>query len=404
MADLTTSPARPLTRRGLLTGAFAALGGSIVGGSAFSGSVLAQPHGPGRWIVLGTQGGEGVYRARWDAHTGVLGAAELAIATPRPSYLALHPRLPMLYACNEQEGSAAAVSEFHADRWSGSLALETQQPTGGDSPCFVSMDRTGRLLFTANYGGGSLSTFPLTTDGGLRPRAELFRCAEGHCGEPGPVHDRQDGAHLHCAVISPDNTAVLACDLGDDAILLFDIRPGGTPAVAQPKRLQARAGSGPRHLAFHPRGHAFYCIHELDCTVDSFAWSAASHAAFSSLRPAATVQLAPAASAGAAVANSGAEIAVSRDGRFVYTSVRGADQLSVLHVEPSDVLKLEIVQQIPCGGRTPRFFALDPTERWLLCAHQGSNSVTVFARDTVTGMLSPRETYVAPSPTCIVWL
>ena len=354
-------------------------------------------------MLLGTQTGAGIYRARWDASSGVLSSPELAIATPRPTFLALHPTLPVLYAGNEGDGPAATVSAFSLDRRAASLALLGSQPTQGNSPCFVSVDRTGQLLFAANYGGGSLAAFPLSA-GGVPDgaAAQYFSCAKtGLCGTPGPVHDRQDGPHLHCATLSPDNRFVLACDLGDDAILAFPIHPGTTPALGIPQRLPARIGSGPRHLAFHPNGRWLYCIHEIDCTVDLYTWNSSKGVADAQLVAQSMVQLAGRSTT--STPNTAAEIAISRNGQFLYACTRGIDILTVFHIDPATG-SLTQLQQLSCGGQSPRFFALDPTEQWLLCTNQVGNSVTIFARNTETGQLTPHGSMAMPSPMCIVWL
>lgn len=363
----------------------------------------AQPGGlVPEWILLGTQDGEGVYRARWNASTGEIGVPELAAATPRPSYIALHPRLPVLYACNEHEGEAAGVSAFAIDRRRATLTPLGHQPTHGDDPCYVSADRTGKLLFTANYGGGSLSVFPLETAGVPGAMKELFSCAKSEaCGSLGPVHDRQDAPHFHCATVSPDNRSVLACDLADDAILIFPLRLGGGEPLGPVVHVSARPGSGPRHVAFHPDGRMFYCIHELDCSVDAYHWNGS--AADTRLVMDSVLPLAPA-SGDPAKPNTGAEVAVSRDGRFLYASTRGVDQLTVASIDAHDHARLTIVQLLPCGGAKPRFFALDPAEKWLLCANQDGSSVTVFARDAQTGKLTPHGRQAASSPMCIVWV
>ena len=399
MENLNSDNADPLThptRRNLLTGALAA--------AALSRLEWAQPPlGDGGWLLLGTQDGEGVYRARWNGATGEIGTPELAVATPRPSYLAPHPRLPVLYACNEREGDAAGVSAFGVDRQRASLTpLGPQQQTHGDDPCFVSIDRTGKLLFTANYGGGSLSVFPLGAGGAPGAMAAQFSCAEsGACGSLGPVHDRQNAPHLHCATISPDNRSVLACDLGDDAILIFPLNPHAGQPLGKPVRVAARPGSGPRHVAFHPGGHVFYCIHELDCTVDAYTWNGSP--ADTRLVADSVLRLA-APSGDPAKPNTGAELAVSRDGRFLYASTRGNDQLTVAAIDLGKPSRMTIAQQLSCGGGKPRFFALDPTGKWLLCANQDGSTVTVFARDAGTGQLTPHGSQTAPSPMCIVWV
>ena len=357
------------------------------------------------FVLLGTQNGQGIYRALWNSDAGSLGAPELAIATPRPTYLALHPHLPVVYACNEQDGDAAAVSAFGLNRTTATLTALGTQPTHGNSPCFVSVDPTGKLLFTANYGSGSLSAFPLDAGGRPGPALHVFQCAgSGLCGTPGPVPGRQDGPHIHCATLSPDGHYVLACDLGDDGILCFPLQPDSAQPVGTPLRLRARAGSGPRHIAFLPPhssgGERFACIHELDCTVDLYSWPP--HEGAGPL-PGTAVALTPNANATSAHPNTAAELAVTRDGRFLYTSTRGANELTVLALA-AGTNKLVPTQQIPCGGQTPRFFALDPTERWLLSAHQDSDSVTIFARDPATGRLSPHGETAAPSPMCIRWV
>lgn len=360
------------------------------------------------WVLLGTQG-VGIYRARWNGRTGTLGVPELAVATPKPTYLALHPSLPVVYACNEGAGDAASVSTFTLDRASATLtALGPQRSSNGNDPCFVSVDHTGSLLFAANYSGGSLAAFPLDATGAPAPAASTFSCkASGLCGTPGPVHDRQDGPHLHCATVSPDNRFVLACDLGDDAILAFPINPDGSAsqgsALGPVQRLPARIGSGPRHLAFHPNGKWLYCIHELDCTVDLYLWHGGGGAADARLVPSSTVHLTLASEAITGQPNTAAEVVISHDGRFLYTCTRGIDRLSVFRID-SHSGALHPVQQLPCGGHMPRFFALDPTGQWLVCTNQDGDNLTVFARDAATGRLAAHASQPLLKPQCVVWL
>ncbi len=392
---------RSFPRRRFLQGALAA--GAFGRRFSFGQSATAATS----WVLLGTQGA-GIYRARWNGRTGTLSAPELAIATPKPTYLALHPRLPVVYACNEGEGDAAQVSAFALDRSTATLTALGSQDSRGNSPCFVSVDSTGRLLFAANYGGGSLAAFPLDAVGAAGPAAGTFSWkASGQCGTPGPVHDRQDGPHIHCAILSPDNRFVLACDLGDDAILAFPINPGGSaplgPTLGAVQRLPARLGSGPRHLAFHPNGRWLYCIHELDCTIDRYAWNSNGGAALAQLAPNDTVHLALASEAVTGQPNTAAEIAISHDGRYLYACTRGIDRLSTFRIDPTTGA-LKLVQQIPCGGHTPRYFALDPTERWLVCTNQDGNNITVFARDPAVGTLTPHGIQALVTPQCIVWL
>ena len=346
-------------------------------------------------MLLGDSTGEGIYRARWNAATGEIGSPELAIATPQPTYLALHPSLPVLYACNETDVPNAAVSAFKVDRQTASLKFLGSQQTKGGAPCFASVDRRGRLLFAANYTGGSLAAFSLDTNGLPAPATEIFGCSGNPaCGTSGPVKARQSAPHLHCATISPDNRYVLACDLGDDAILVFPIHPGNAQPLGTPLRIPSQAGAGPRHLVFHPNGRWLYCA------VNQYNWRIsaagpqvvqASHAAVSILP------------ANAPSDSTGAEIRITRNGKYAYTSTRFCDVLTVLSIDQHSG-RLTQVQQLPSGGKTPRLFALDPTENWLVCANQDSNNISVFNRDPKAGQLTPAHNSPATNPECLLWL
>ena len=59
-------------------------------------------------------------------------------------------------------------------------------------------------------------------------------------------------------------------------------------------------------------------------------------------------------------------------------------------------VNLEIV---PSGGKTPRNFVLDPSEKWMLVANQNSNLISVFARNPETGVLAEEgKSFAAEKP------
>lgn len=387
----------PVSRRQFLKTSAAA--GSLASLPVWAQTSAATASGSA-WALLGTGSGPGVLRSQWNGATGVLTAPEVAAISMSPSYLALHPRLPVVYACNEGSGPAATISAFTVHRQDAHLEILGSEPTGGDAPCYVSVDHTGRLLFAANYTGGSLAVFRLDANG--KP-AHAARVYASPAGKPGPVADRQGSPHLHCAVVTPENGYVLACDLGKDQILSFPIQPGAAAPLGDPQAVDTKPGAGPRHLAFHPNGRWVYCINELDCTVVQYEWRP--HSKSARLVPGVSQPVSVLAYTGTkgSVVPTGAEVAISRDGRFLYASTRGLDLLTVFRIAAHDGA-LQQMQQLPCGGVQPRFFALDPTEKWLLCAHQEGNSVTTFARSTQTGELTLKETVPAPNPQCVVWL
>lgn len=378
----------------------------LISGAAlpFALRALAEPAATPRWVFLGTDQGKGIYRARWNAATGELGPVELAIATPRPDFFAKYPKLPVLYSVNSVGDGKGAVSSFRIDAAHGGLTHLNTVSSHGDGPCAVSVDATGTMAFVANYGGGSFAAYALQPDGTLGRTVDTLMC-QGNpaCGTTGPVKDRQDAAHIHCVTLSPDNQHVVVCDLGDDSIEVFPIHPGSKPSVGPAQRVAARAGSGPRHVAFHPNGRWLYCIHELDSTIDLYDWHPEPGKPPMTLRPGSTIStITPAQKP---KPHTACEIVISPDGRFAYACTRFTDEITTYRIDPQTGLLTEL-QRLSCGGQVPRYIAFDPTHRWLVSCNQAPpGNVAVFAHDPATGHIDPKpKTFRANTPMFIEWL
>ncbi|HEV2578728.1 MAG TPA: lactonase family protein [Acidobacteriaceae bacterium] len=361
--------------------------------------------GKGSCVLLGSDTGKGVYRAPWNAATGTLGAVELAGAAERPSFLAKHPSLPVVYAVNGVSGDGAAISSFQVNPTvDGLVELQPLNKVGsqGNGPCYVSVDPTGEMAFVANYGGGSFAAFRVTNVGALAQAIGVFKYTQA---THGPVTDRQDAAHIHCATIAPGNRYVLACDLGDDVILVFPVGPGEGDYVRVPIRVQARAGSGPRHVAFHPNGRWVYCIHEIDCTIDVYDWSVEGGAPVMKLRENSVVSTLD--KGMSTKGQTACEIVISEDARFLYSCTRGEDTITVWRIDESGYLTQ--MQKLSSGGKVPRYIAFDPAKKWLVCCNQGAHgdpgNVTVFSHDAATGRLGVRpKTFAATTPMFTLWV
>jgi len=122
------------------------------------------PSGGAMLVYFGTYTGaksKGIYVSRFDPATGGLTTPELAVETPSPSFLAVHPNKRFLYATGENTNlggkPVGAVSAFGMDAKSGQLTLLNLKSSGGAGPCHVAVDPTGRCLLVANYGSGSVA-------------------------------------------------------------------------------------------------------------------------------------------------------------------------------------------------------------------------------------------------------
>jgi 6-phosphogluconolactonase len=354
-----------------------------------------------KFVLLGTDKGKGIYRASWNPLTGEIGTPSLAAPSDRPTYFARHPKRSVLYTANEAAQGDGSLSAFRLDEKTADLEPLQVISSKGGSPCYISVDETGHSVFAANYTGGSVAAVSLKGDGSFASDANLFACKDNaDCGILGPNTDRQEAPHMHCAVLSPDNRWLIACNLGEDAIEVFPIDPvaPANEILGTPKRFAARSGSGPRHVVFHPNGRWLYCIHELDCTIDVYGWEKGK------LTPLGGGLISTLASDADLPGATGCEIVIDPKGRFVYANTRGENSLVVYKVNEKTGFLTE-QQRVQTGGTVTRVIAFDPTHRWLLCMNQGSSTISVFGHDPKTGKLTTKPTlYPADTPMCVEWV
>lgn len=322
---------------------------------------------------------EGILAARRDRVTGRLDLLGAVAATPAPSFLVRHPRLPVLYAVNElPDGRVSAWTE-DAD---GALAPLGDRPTGGDSPCHLTVIPDGSYLVTANYGDGSVAVHPLDPSGRPAELTDLLR----HRGS-GPDPERQSGPHIHMVSADPGDGPLLAVDLGTDSVYRYDVDRDAGRLVPSGPRVRLPSGTGPRHLARHPDGRRYYVVGELSPTV--YVYERDDRGA---LHECGRV---PASGRPGHVQPS--EVTVHLDGRFLYLGNRGVDTVSVFALD-ADLPRL--VAEVDCGGIWPRHFAFVGPH--LYVANERSHTVGIFRVDEADGTLSEAGVADVPSPTCVV--
>ena len=352
----------------------------------------AQTDGDLLYVGTYTEGGrsDGIYLVRMNRRSGALLQIGSVNAGANPSFLAIHPNRGgrVLYAVNELE--TGTVSAFAVEQATGGLTRLNEQPSDGAAPCFVSVDRSGRVALVANYAGGSVALLPIQGNGALAPATSVVR----HAGT-GPNAERQEAPHAHCILPDPSNRFALAADLGADRVFVYRLDLDGK-ALRHVEGGEAimRPGAGPRHVAFHPTLPLVFVANELDSTVATLRFDAER----GTLAPLDTRSTVPAGWTGT---NYPADIHIAANGRTLYVSNRGHNSIAVFSVaEATGALALE--QVVSTEGDWPRNFSLDRAERWLLVANQLSDSVVVFGRDPDTGRLTPsRQRIALPSPVCL---
>jgi 6-phosphogluconolactonase len=341
---------------------------------------------------------KGIYAYRFQPSTGKLVPLGLAADTPHPSFVAAHPNGRFLYAVNEHEGEDTpgknnTVSAFAIDQGTGALTFLNKVSSRGEGPCHISVDKTAKTLLVANFRSGSVAALPIRPDGRLG-EATAFDQHQGVSVHTG----RQFGTHAHFVAPTADNRFVLATDLGLDQVIVYRLDPSkGSLTLNDPPFARLPSGSGPRHLAFHPRAPYVYVNGETDSTVSTLAFDAKS----GTLKTTHTVSTLP---KGFSATNTTAEIQVDPAGRYVYVSNRGHDSIAILRIDPANGA-LELIGHAPTSGKTPRYFTFDPAGAYLLVGNQGSDTVVVYRVDANSGSLTAVQTLTdVPEPASIVFV
>ena len=350
-------------------------------------------------VFIGTYTGgpsKGIYAYELNLQDGSLKEIGLAAEAANPSFLAIHPNKKFLYAANEvanfQGKRVGAVTGFAIDPETGKLTRINDQSSGGDGPCHLVVDRSGKNVLVANYGGGSVAVLPIDAEGKLKP-ASAFVQHKGSSINP----QRQKEPHAHSINVDQGNRFAFAADLGMDKILIyrFDAEKGSLMAN-DPAFAVVKPGGGPRHFALSPDQKHAYVNNEITSSVTAFSCDAEKGA----LTEIQTISTLPPDWKGN---NSTAEIQVHPSGKFVYCSNRGHDSVAVFSVSADG--KLKYVENESTRGKTPRNFGVDPTGKYLIAANQDSNTLAVFRIDPQSGALSPvGETVAAPKPVCVKFL
>ncbi len=352
---------------------------------------------PTHWLYVGTYTGaksKGIYRIGYHAPSGKLEKVELAAEVQSPSFLAIDAEKSRLYSVGEISdfGSrrSGAVSSFGLDKVTGALSPLSTVSSVGSGPCHINVDKSGKYVAVANYGGGSTAILPVGDDGKLGEAADF----QQHKGSS-VNKSRQEGPHAHSVNFSPDGKFLCVADLGLDKLLVyrFDGRKGKI-ALNDPPAYDTKEGAGPRHFAFHPSGKYAYLLNEIDMTLEALAYDAAK----GSFEKIAVISTKP---DGPQKGESTAEVVVHPSGKFVYSSNRGHHSISVFSIDQANG-KPERIQVAQGGIKTPRNFTLSPDGQFLLVANQDGDSIVVFAIDQETGKLTATGDSVAvPMPVCL---
>ncbi|WP_339433902.1 lactonase family protein [Pseudomonas sp. EA_65y_Pfl2_P78] len=332
--------------------------------------------------------GEGITVYKVDQEEGTLSLVQVVKDLINPSFLALNKAGDRLYTVH---GDMTEVSAFSVDEATGKLAFINRQSCEGKNPVHLALDPTQRYLVVSNHIGGSLAVMNIAEDGSLGSVNQLLKLQ----GPLGPHRLEQPFSKPHFNPFDPSGQFVLVPDKGLDRVFSFKFDNGKLYPADQPF-VTSREGSGPRHLAFHPKASFAYVVNELDSSVTAYRFNGQSGA----LSPIQVLPSLPATFTGNSRAS---EIEIDRSGRFLYASNRGYDSVAVFAIDQGTGM-LSPVEFMPTDGKTPRFFALTPNERYLFALNEDSDTIISMATDAKTGALRKTGFTVSTgSPVCMIF-
>lgn len=330
---------------------------------------------------------KGIYVYDFSVDTGDFSLKANTESVINPSYLTISQGNDFVYSVNEN-GKESTVSSFGFNPKSGKLHFLNKQETNGADPCYIIND--DKNVISANYSGGNITVFGKNADGSLTKAKQIIQ----HSGKSAN-EKRQESAHVHITYFSPDKKFVLVNDLGMDKIFVYKYDKNASKDILTLKEtIDAKKGSGPRHLVFSNDGKFVYVLHELDGSLSTYKYK---NGSLKLLQETTII------AKDFKDETSAADIHISPDGKFLYATNRGdANTINTFAINKKGTL--DLVNQIDTKGKGPRNFAIDPSGNFLLIGHQYTNNVVIFRIDKVTGKLSDTGKRIELcAPVCLVF-
>ena len=366
-------------------------------------------------IVAGDFGGhgKGISCYEFDAVNGKLNLLNNQFQV-NPSYLSI---ASIMHSNNELENKSSkylfAVSEVLASKKpvihiytindNYALSLMDTKTIEGGCPCHIHYfkNKDGQsFTATACYETGNLVIHTInveaTADLNLHEPINIYH--KGSSQHP----TRQTSAHVHCACFDIVSNKLLVCDLGLDQVKVYSLQKNNDSFNAiEQQIITLPAGSGPRHICFDDNYAYGFIINELTGSVTIIKHSAEKkeyeiNGTFDTRVPLSESSI--------NTDLGGAAIRVSACGKFIYTSMRTDNTIRLFAFDPITE-SLSFIASYPTQGRTPRDFTLDASGKWLLVAHQDSDTISIFNVNSYNGTLSFHKTVNnIESPVCLAWL
>jgi 6-phosphogluconolactonase len=315
----------------------------------------------------------------FNADSGSLAFQNKIYTGAEVSFLCVSPDKKYLYA-TQRDDAIREIASYKIGEDNRELILVNKATAEGARPVHLSIDKTGRFIFQANFNGGNFSMFPVNADGSLCSSIQTFDL----------------GQNPHQIKVDEDNKNIYVTHMGSDFIAqyLFDSE-NGRMIPNSPHVINVKSKTGPRHFDFHQNGKWVYVINELNNTITLFTKNANG-----TLKEVTSYTTLADDFMGSSKT---ADIHVHPNGRFLYGSNRGDDSIAVYSIDETNGA-LQLREIVKSQGEEPRSFAIDPTGKFLIVGNRSSNEIIIFEIDAHTGrIVRCAGSYAHSLPICLVF-
>ena len=274
--------------------------------------------------------------------------------------LTVSPDKRWLIAASRSHPCSAYTYAIEGD----TLVLRGKAPLPESFP-YITLDRSGRFLLGASYGGDMIAVNAVAPDGRVGEARQVIPTAR----------------KAHAIITDRTNRYVFVPHLGTDQVLQFSFdAQTGRLSASTPPLVQLQPGVGPRHIRTSPDNRHVYLLNELTATVTTFALEGgllSKIGSTSALEPGS--KLVPGSPRPHERDTSNhiwaADIHLTPDGRLLFASERTSSTINALRVEDG---KLSYVGSTPTE-KQPRAFALDDAGRFMVVTGEKSATISSYA-------------------------
>lgn len=312
------------------------------------------------------------------------------IKSENPSYMCFSGNKEIMFSITSKEngGVISYIKSGDSYKECGSIL------NMGKAPCHLFYDDFRNLLYSSNYHLGKLDIIKVDPYGENKGSMTLLKTIRYHGNSI--VYPNQDSSKCHMAITDNEGNNIVVVNLGADEVYTYKIeyfpndKLNGKIDNLQEKSgeeqikvelvsiYKSKPGMGPRHIVFGKNGRFAYLLGELDSHIEILSYKKDKGIFYIIDR----IKTLPDGFKGG---NSASAIKISSDGKYLYSSNRGHDSISVFKIKDDGMLKL--VQIENTNGRTPRDFSFNNDESLVIIGYQDDNFVEIYLRDADSGKI-----------------